>query len=212
MPSVTYALNWNDAYLFFFHPSGIFWWRMYHGGEKGTWFPKVAESSLSHGARKMLAFWQSPSVAQRKPDSNDYCSNQFRPSEQKKKSLSPCLASFFLFLFCFKLAYARKVCSQENFNLLMSLAPTVHSGLLCECNGWSRCSTPQHLFITPLFKNSFTSTYSRWSPLLTGSWGHRETWGRGRSPCSCAPQLGPLLLSTWAIYETAIIFSLWTKK
>lgn len=109
MPSVTYAFNWNDAYLFFFHPSGIFWWRMYHGGGKGTWFPKVAEASLSHGARKMLAFWQSPSVAQRKPASNDYCSNQFRLSEQKKKKKkppSPCLASFFFF------------CSASNWHML----------------------------------------------------------------------------------------------
>ena len=177
--------------------------------------PKVTEPSLSRGARRKYLHFDE--VHQLHEENQilmitvQTSSGRVSHKKKKKKSLFPCLASFF-FLSCFKLAYAWKACSQENFNLLMFLAPTVDSGLLCECNGWSRCSPPQHLFITPLFKNSFTSTYSHWSPLLTGSWGHRETWGRGRSPSSCAPQLGPLLLSTWAIYETAIIFSLWTKK
>lgn len=56
-------------------------------------------------------------------------------SGKVSKKISLLLFSIFYFLSWFKLASTWKVCSRENFNLLMLLALTVHSGLLCEYNG-----------------------------------------------------------------------------
>ena len=102
-------------------------------------FPKVAEPSLSRGARRKHLHFDEVHQLHKENQilmiTVQTSSGRVSHKKKKKKISLPLFSIFFFFLSCFKLAYAWKACSQENFNLLMFLAPTVDSGLLCECNG-----------------------------------------------------------------------------
>lgn len=188
----------------FFHPSRILMKSVERVGPHCLVYSLRAQTSH----RTLLLLWQrTPSATERKPEHKDCPQTALgRTSTKSPTSSSAPLSSLT------PIGTAGTWARRRILIYWCFFAPTVHSRLLLEGNGWNRCLTRQHLLITSLFKTSFTSTYSHGLPFSPGSWGHRETWGSGRSLNSCALQLGLHLLSVLAIYETAIIFSLWTKK
>lgn len=95
--------------------------------------------------------------------------HQLHKENQILINTAPNLSSFvqyLFFFFCHGSNWHRHgKCAHRRILIYWCFLPLLYIPAPIWGNGWSRCLTLQHLFITSLFKTSFTSTYSYGFPL-----------------------------------------------